>query len=62
MIAGSGFLGFALSIAMLAAFALGAGGVFLIVKKRDRQRGLLMLGVSLVLIANVAIWAWPVGR
>lgn len=60
MIAGGGFLGFALSIAMLAAFALIAGGVVLIVKKRDRQRGLLMIGVSFVLIMNVLIWVWPV--
>ncbi|HLZ77905.1 MAG TPA: hypothetical protein VKQ09_01090 [Sphingomonas sp.] len=59
MIAGGGFLAFALSIAMLAAFALIAGGVVLIAKKRDRQRGLLMIGVSLVLIVNVLIWVWP---
>ncbi len=59
MIADNGFLAFALSIAMLAAFALIAGGVVLIVRKRDRQRGLLMIGVSLVLIVNVAIWVWP---
>ncbi len=59
MTAGGGFLTFALSIAMLAAFALIAGGVVLIVRKRDRQRGLLMIGVSLVLIVNVLIWVWP---
>ncbi len=60
MIAGGDFLAFALSIAMLAAFALIASGVVLIVKRRDRQRGLLMIGVSLVLIVNVVIWVWPV--
>ena len=59
MIAGAGFIGVALSIAMIAAFALAIGGGWLIVKKRDRQRGLLMLGVALVLIANVLIWTWP---
>jgi len=61
MIAGSGILTVALSIAMLAAFALIAAGVVLIAKKRDRQRGLLMIGVSVVLIVNVLIWVWPVG-
>lgn len=59
MIAGGGFLAFALSIAMLAAFALAAGGVFLVAKRRDRQRGLLMIGVSAVLIVNVLIWVLP---
>ncbi len=62
MIAGGAFLTFALSIAMLAAFALIAGGVVLIAKKRDRQRGLLMIGVSAVLIMNVLIWVWPASR
>ena len=61
MIAGSGILTVALSIAMLAAFALIAAGFVLIAKKRDRQRGLLMIGVSVVLIVNVLIWVWPVG-
>ena len=59
MIAGGAFLTFALSIAMLVAFALIAGGVVLIVKKRDRPRGLLMIGVSAVLIMNVLIWVLP---
>jgi len=49
----------ALSLAMLAAFALLIGGGYLIVKQRDRQRGLLMIGAALVLIVNVLIWAWP---
>ncbi|MDB5736868.1 MAG: hypothetical protein JWO65_536 [Sphingomonas bacterium] len=59
MTAGSGFLGFALSVAMLAAFALAIGGGFMIVKQRERQKGLLMIGVAIVLVANVMIWAWP---
>ncbi|HET8611580.1 MAG TPA: hypothetical protein VFL92_02315 [Sphingomonas sp.] len=49
----------ALSLAMLAAFALLIGGGYLIVKQRDRRRGLLMVGAALVLIVNVLIWAWP---
>jgi hypothetical protein len=48
-----------LSIAMLAVFALGAGGAWLIVKARDRKRGVLMLVAALVLLGNVLIWAWP---
>lgn len=55
----SGFFGTALSIAMLAAFALAIGGIALIVKKRERQRGWLMIGVALVLVINVLIWAIP---
>lgn len=60
MIAGSGVLALALSLAMLAAFALLLGGGYLIARRRDRQRGALMIGVALVLIVNVLIWAWPV--
>jgi len=48
-----------LSIAMLAVFALVAGGTWLIVKGRDRKRGGLMLGAALVLLGNVLIWTWP---
>jgi hypothetical protein len=49
----------ALSIAMLAVFALSAGGVWLIAKARDRKRGILMLVAALVLLGNVLIWSWP---
>ncbi len=59
MIAGAGFAQFALSVAMLAAFALAIAGVRMLVKGQDRQRGALMLGVALVLVVNVLIWAWP---
>ncbi len=59
MIAGGGFAEFALSLAMIAAFALAIFGGRMVIKGQDRQRGLLMLGVALVLIANVLIWAWP---
>jgi hypothetical protein len=50
-----------LTVAVLAAFALIGGGIWLIVGKRDRQRGLLMIGAALVTLANVAILAWPAG-
>jgi hypothetical protein len=49
-----------LSIATLAAFLLGGGGMWLIVKRGDRKKGLLMLVAALVLLANVLVWAAPV--
>jgi hypothetical protein len=61
MIAGAGLLNFALSAAMLAAFALLIGGGWLLVGRRERKQGALMIGVALVLIANVLIWAMPIG-
>ena len=61
MILGSGFATFALSLAMIAAFALGFAGIRLVATGSDRKRGALMLGVALVLVANVLIWAWPAG-
>lgn len=49
----------ALSIAMLAAFLLGAVGLKQALKKDDpvaRRRGLLMLVMAAILIGNVLIW------
>ena len=46
----------ALSIAMIATFLLGGGGVWLIVKRGDVKKGVLMLVAALVLLANVLIW------
>lgn len=43
-----------LSIMMLAVFALTAGGIVLI--RRDRRKGILMLVAAAVLLGNVAIW------
>jgi len=45
-----------LSILMLATFLLSAGGVFLIVKRRDFRKGLLMLLAAAVMLGNVLIW------
>jgi hypothetical protein len=45
-----------MSIAVIAAFALAAGGLWMLVKGADRQRGLLMLLAALVTLANVLIW------
>jgi hypothetical protein len=44
------------SIAMLGAFACAAGGGYLIVKRRDVRKGVLMLVMAAVLVGNVAIW------
>lgn len=49
----------ALSIAMLAAFLLGAVGLKQALMKDDpvaRRRGLLMLVMAAILIGNVLIW------
>ncbi|MDP8913577.1 MAG: hypothetical protein M3N39_08390 [Pseudomonadota bacterium] len=52
----SGFGAVLLSIAMLAAFALAGGGIWMIAKLRDVRKGVLMLLASLVLVGNVLVW------
>jgi hypothetical protein len=44
------------ALAMLAAFALTWGGVYLLTKGRDRTKAVLMLVMAAVLVGNVAIW------
>ena len=44
------------AIAMLAAFACLIGGGVLIAKQREVRKGVLMLVMAVVLIANVVIW------
>jgi uncharacterized membrane protein len=51
-----------LSVLMLAGIALTAGGVYLLVKKRDTQRGWLMVAAAVVMFVNVAIWAMPIAQ
>jgi hypothetical protein len=46
-----------LSILMIAAFALGAGGMWLIAKRRDFRKGSLMLIAAAVFLGNVLIWS-----
>jgi hypothetical protein len=46
-----------LSILMIAAFLLAWGGIYLLVKKRDRQKGILMLVCAAVALGNVLVWA-----
>jgi len=44
------------ALAMLACFACLAGGAVLIVRRRDVRKGVLMLVMAAVLLANVLIW------
>ena len=44
------------AIAMLTAFACLIGGGYLLAKRRDRTKGVLMLVMAAVLVGNVAIW------
>lgn len=43
-------------IAMLAAFACAGVGAYLLVKRREQKKALLMLTMAAVLAANVLIW------
>ena len=44
------------ALAMLAAFALAGGGVYLLAQRRERTKAMLMLVMAAVLVGNVAIW------
>ena len=46
-----------LSILMIAAFLLAAGGVHLIVRRKERGKGALMLVAAAVALGDVLIWA-----
>ncbi len=48
-----------LSIMVIAAFALAGSGIWLLAKRRDVKRGLLMLAAALVIFGNVVIWTAP---
>jgi hypothetical protein len=45
-----------LSLLMLAAFLLGAGGIWVIARRRDYKRGALMIVAGLVMLGNVLVW------
>jgi hypothetical protein len=47
------------SIAICAVFALVWGGIWMIRKGNERQKGALMIIAALVLLGNVLIWSWP---
>ena len=57
----SGLASATLSIVMIAAFLLGAGGMWLIVRRGEAKKGVLMLVAALVLLGNVLIWTIPAG-
>ena len=46
----------ALTLAMISAFLLIAGGVKLAVARQTRMRGVLMIVAALVIVTNVMIW------
>ena len=46
------------AIAMFAAFALAIVGARLALRGAERTKGVLMLVMAAVLVANVAIWTW----
>jgi hypothetical protein len=46
----------ALTLGMIAAFLLVAGGVKLAVVRETRTRGILMVVAALVILMNVMIW------
>lgn len=48
-----------LSIAVLGAFALTAGGLWLVFSRGERRQGWLMVLAAAVLFANVLIWSLP---
>jgi len=50
-----------LSLLMLGGIALGCGGIWMMVKRRDHKRGWLMFVAALVMFGNVAIWTLPFG-
>ena len=50
------FSSLALTLAMIAAFLLLAGGLRLLRERQSRTRGALMLAAAAVLVMNVMIW------
>lgn len=44
------------ALAMLAAFACVAGGLYLIARRGERLKGVLMIVMAVVLVGNVLIW------
>ena len=52
----TGFAAALLSIAVLAAFALVAGAAHLLLRRKERKQGVLMLIAAAVLFCNVLIW------
>jgi len=51
-----GIWSIAITVAMIAAFLLVAGGVKLALARQTRTRGVLMILAALVIVTNVMIW------
>ena len=51
-----------LSMLMLAGFALGAGGLYMLLRRGERKQGWLMLVAAAVMFGNVAIASLPPPR
>ncbi len=49
----------ALAIMMIAFFALMAGGIYSIRKRKETKQGVLMLVAGAVVLGNVLVWVWP---
>lgn len=45
-----------MSLLMLAAFAMFAGGAWMILKRRETKQGSLMILAGLVMLGNVLVW------
>lgn len=52
----TGFAATLLSILVLASFALVAGGIYFLVKRKERKQGILMLIAAAVMFGNVLVW------
>jgi hypothetical protein len=50
------FSSLAMTVAMIAALLLVAGGVKLVLARQTRMRGVLMIVAALVILMNVMIW------
>ncbi|HEU0134512.1 MAG TPA: hypothetical protein VFR28_06785 [Allosphingosinicella sp.] len=46
----------ALSVAVIGSFALVVGGAYLLIRKKERKQGVLMLIAAAVLFGNVLVW------
>jgi hypothetical protein len=52
----SGLAATLLSVLMIAAFLLAAGGLYLIASRRDLRKGGLMLVAAALMVGNVLVW------
>lgn len=52
----TGFGAAMLGVLMIAAFLLAAGGIHLVLRRKDGRKGALMLIAAAVMVANVLVW------